>query len=97
MSQGAAAQDEAERLQAAVVAERHNVEAALKALEAERARLAARAEAEKQRLQKQVRQDHASPPGGTWQESVLLSSQRLGLMLSPMIMYVRSISSGHSY
>lgn len=34
--------------------ERRNVKAALKALEAERARLAARAEAEKQRLQKQV-------------------------------------------
>ena len=53
--QGKAAQEEAARLAAAVAEEQRNVRAALQALEAERARLTALAEAEKARLQKQVR------------------------------------------
>ena len=53
--QGAAAQEEAERLAREVAAERANVAGALAALQAERARLAALAEAERVRLQKQVR------------------------------------------
>lgn len=52
--QGKAAQEEAARLAAAVAEEQRNVRAALQALEAERARLTALAEAEKARLQKQV-------------------------------------------
>ncbi len=54
-AQGKAAQEEAARLAAAVAEEQRNVRAALQALETERARLTAVAEAEKARLQKQVR------------------------------------------
>ena len=53
-AQGKAAQEEAARLAAAVAEEQRNVRAALQALETERARLTAVAEAEKARLQKQV-------------------------------------------
>ncbi|EIE18816.1 hypothetical protein COCSUDRAFT_44983 [Coccomyxa subellipsoidea C-169] len=51
---GKAAQEEAARLAAAVAEEQRNVRAALQALETERARLTAVAEAEKARLQKQA-------------------------------------------
>lgn len=54
MCQGKAAQEEAARLAEAVAEEKRNVRAALQALEAERNRLTARAEAEKARLQRQA-------------------------------------------
>ena len=52
--QGASAEQEAQRLREEVEREQLNVKAALQALEAERARMAARAAAEKQRLLEKV-------------------------------------------
>ena len=52
--QGASAEQEAQRLRKEVEREQLNVKAALQALEAERARMAARAAAEKQRLLEKV-------------------------------------------
>jgi len=53
--QGASAEMEAQRLREEVEQEQLNVKAALQALEAERARMAARAAAEKKRLLEKVR------------------------------------------
>ena len=53
-AQGAAAEQEARRLKEEVEREQFNVKAALEALEAEKARMAARAAAEKKRLLEKV-------------------------------------------
>lgn len=53
-AQGAAAEQEARRLKQEVEQEQFNVKAALDALEAEKARMAARAAAEKKRLLEKV-------------------------------------------
>ena len=55
--QGASAEQEAQRLREEVEREQLNVKAALQALEAEKARMAARAAAEKKRLLEKVGPD----------------------------------------
>lgn len=60
--QGASAEQEAQRLREEVEREQLNVKAALQALEAEKARMAARAAAEKKRLLEKVGADCTAQP-----------------------------------
>ena len=60
--QGANAEQEAQRLREEVEREQLNAKAALQALEAEKARMAARAAAEKKRLLEKVGPDRTAQP-----------------------------------
>ncbi len=84
--QGAAAEQEAKRLKEEVEREQLNVKAAHEALEAEKARMAVRAAAEKKRLLEKVEPASAISMGILWKTTLwrLMQVMKHGICLEGM-------------